>query len=498
MPENYHKLVTISKSKFVAGVQCLKRLYWLVHEPGLAGGPDAADFALMDQGHEVGQLARQMFPGGVGVDGSRGLGQAIRTTRELVTNREVPAVFEGTFEHRDVLVRVDILQRRRDGRWRLLEVKSTTDLKDHHLEDVGIQSRVVSRSGLDLASSCLMHVNRNYVFQGGSIDARQFFRVRNLTGRIARLDTELTFRLRTQFRILAMPNAPAVAPGRQCVEPVTCEFYDLCNPLRPDDHVAYLPRIHARAIEELQGMGIESVHDIPADFPLNERLRRACTSVQTGEPWYSAELAKELAGLKYPLYFMDFETVNPAIPRFPGMRPYDQLPFQWSLHVQRESRAAPEHYEFLATDSDDPRREFITSLRAALGDSGSIVVYNAAFESQRLSDLAGWLPEFVGRIKRIQRRLWDLLPVMRNHVYHPAFAGSFSLKAVLPALVPEMTYEGMAVANGQDAGLAWESLVRGGLDEAERLRTQKALREYCGQDTLAMVRLLEKLRLMTH
>jgi hypothetical protein len=289
----------------------------------------------MDQGHEVGQLARQMFPGGVGVDGSHGLGQAIRTTRELVANREVPAIFEGTFEHGNVLVRVDILQRRRDGRWRLLEVKSTTDLKDHHLEDVGIQSRIVSRCGLDLASSCLVHVNRNYVFQGGKIDARQFFRVRNLTGRIARLDTELTFRLRTQFRILAMPKAPDIAPGPHCTDPVTCEFYDLCNPPRPDDHVACLPRIHARAIEELEEMGIESVRDIPDDFPLNERLRRACTSAQTGEPWYSAELSKELGTLKHPLYFMDFETVNPAIPRFPGMRPYDQLPFQWSVHVQR-------------------------------------------------------------------------------------------------------------------------------------------------------------------
>ena len=151
MPENYRKLVTISKSKFVAGCQCLKRLYWLVHEPGLAALPDAANFVVMEQGREVGQLARQMFPGGVGVDGSHGLGQAIRTTRELVANREVPAIFEGTFEHGNVLVRVDILQRRRDGRWRLLEVKSTTDLKGHHLEDVGIQSRIVSRSGLDLA-----------------------------------------------------------------------------------------------------------------------------------------------------------------------------------------------------------------------------------------------------------------------------------------------------------------------------------------------------------
>ena len=142
----------ISKTKFVAGVQCLKRLYLQVHQPELAAEPDAAAEAIIEQGREVGLLARQMFPGGVEVDGSCGLDQAIRATRELIANRDVPAIFEGVFEHGGVLVRVDILHRRQDGRWRLIEVKSTTEVKDHHLEDVGIQYRVVSRSGLDVAS----------------------------------------------------------------------------------------------------------------------------------------------------------------------------------------------------------------------------------------------------------------------------------------------------------------------------------------------------------
>jgi hypothetical protein len=169
-------------------------------------------------------------------------------------------------------------------------------------------------------------------------------------------------------------------------------------------------------------------------------------------------------------------------------------PPPWSVHVQREPGAEPEHYEFLATDASDPRRDFIASLCATLGDSGSIIVYNAAFESQRLSEIAAWLPEYVGRIARIQRRLWDLLPVVRNCVYHPQFAGSYSLKAVLPALVPEMSYAGMTVSNGQTAGLAWETLVGGTLDETERERTRRALLQYCGQDTLALVRLIDKLQ----
>jgi len=483
----------ISKSKFVAGAQCLKRLYLQVHQPELAAEPNASGYAIMEQGQEVGRLAHQLFPSGVKVDGSAGLGQAIRTTQELIANPEVPAIFEATFENGGVLVRVDILHRRRDNRWRLIEVKSTTDLKEHHLDDVAIQHRIVSRCGLDLASSCLAHINRNYVFDGGSIDVRRFFKIRNLTRRVERLQPKLAFLLRSEFRILVFPQPPPIPVGPHCTDPITCEFYDQCNPPRPDDHIGYIPRIHASAVEELVKMGVESIRDIPDDFPLNERQRIACTSVQTGQAWFSAELGKELESLKYPLYFMDFESVNPAIPRFAGMRPFDQLPFQWSLHVQRQPEAEPEHYEFLATDVGDPRREFITSLCGALGESGSIVVY-AAFESQRLSELAARLPEFAERVKTIQSRLWDLLPVVRNHVYHPAFAGSYSLKAVLPALVPEMSYDGMAVANGQDAGLAWESLVRGGLDQSERDRTTGALLDYCGKDTLALVRLLERLR----
>ncbi|MGA2235627.1 MAG: DUF2779 domain-containing protein [Terriglobales bacterium] len=485
--------ITISKSKYMAGVQCLKRLYWQVHEPELGGVPDAAAVAIMEQGRDVGKLARRLFAGGVEVPFGDPE-QAIRITRELIANPEVPAIFEAAFEDAGVFVRVDILHRRRDGRWRLIEVKSTADLKEQHLDDVAIQYRVVSRSGLDLASACLMHMNRNYVFDGGSIDVRRLFKIRNLTRRVERLQPKLTFLLRSELRVLVMPKAPDIPPGLHCTNPITCEFFDRCNPPLPDDHIGYLPRLHASAAEELEEMGVESISDIPDDFPLSERQRRACTSVQKGQPWFSEDLRKELGSLKYPIYFIDFETVNPAIPRFRGMSPYDQIPFQWSLHVQREPNADPEHLEFLALDRNDPRREFISSLCVALGDRGNIVVYNQQFESQRLWELAAWLPEFAEQIKAIQRRLWDLLPVVRDHVYHPAFAGSYSLKTVLPALVPELSYDGMAVANGQDAGLAWESLVRGGLDQVERDKTRKALLDYCGKDTLALVRLLETLR----
>ena len=484
----------ISKTKFVAGVQCLKRLYLLVHEPEMASQPGGSNESVIEQGREVGLLARQLFPGGVEVNASGGLEAAIHKTRELVANPECPAIFEGTFEYNDVVVKSDILQRRKENLWRLVEVKSTVDQKEHHSEDLAIQSYVLSQSGLKLASVWLAHINGSYVLTGTTVEPRDLFVFRNLTARTQSLQPELKLRLREQFRILAMPHAPDVPTGAHCINPFVCEFFCHCNRPRPNDYIGYMPRMDASTIEELEKMGIEAVRDIPADFELTEFQRRACNAIQTGEPWFSEHLKNEFESLKYPLYFMDFETVNPAIPRFPGMRPYSHIPFQWSVHVQREPGSPGEHCEFLANDGSDPRHAFIASLCSALDDDGSIIVYNQQFESERLWDLAGWLPEYTQRIKDIQRRLWDLLPVVRNNVYHPAFVGSFSLKAVLPALVPDMTYEGMVVANGQAAGAAWQAMIRTNCNATEHEAKRQALLDYCGQDTLALVRLLEALR----
>jgi predicted RecB family nuclease len=488
--------IKLSKSKFVAGCQCSKRLYLQVHEPELAAEADRASEAIIEQGREVGMLARRLFPGGIEVNGSAGLKQAIRETEQLITNPEISAVFEGAFEHEGIIVKTDVLQRRKENLWRLVEVKSATDLKDHHVQDVAIQSHVLSRSGLKLASVWLAHVNRAYVLTGTTVDPSQLFSFRNLTQRAQNFQPELILRLRSQFQVLATPEAPVVPTGLHCINPVVCEFFNHCNSPKPHDHISYLPRLNASTMEELAQLGVQSIHEIPADFELSEIQRRACSAIRTGQPWFSPDLRREFESLKFPLYFMDFETVNPAIPRFSGMRPYDQLPFQWSVHVQRQPGSTPERFEFLAMDSSDPRTAFIGSLCEALGeeDNGSIVVYNEQFESQRLWELASWLPAYTDRIRSIQRRLWDLLPVVRNHVYHPAFGGSFSLKTVLPALVPDMTYEGMEVPDGQAAGLAWESMIRGYSSESERQAKRKALLDYCGQDTLAMVKLLEALQ----
>ena len=254
--------ITISKSKFVAGWQCLKRLYLLVHQPNILGGVEPTDLAMMEQGLEVGRLARGLFPGGVEVT-AIGLGEAIRVTRELVANPQIPTIFEAAFEYDGVYVRVDILQRRKDDRWRLIEVKSSASLKDEHLPDVAIQSHVVSRSGIDLASCFLAHVNRGFVYQGGDIDPWRFFRIKNVTRRIGTLLPKLPSQLESEFRVISSPEPPDVAAGPHCNDPRPCEFYDRCNPAIPEDHICYLPKVSTKVVIKLQELGVSSIHDIP-------------------------------------------------------------------------------------------------------------------------------------------------------------------------------------------------------------------------------------------
>lgn len=491
MASNKSASIPLSKSRFMAGFQCLKRLYFQVHRPSLAAETDQSVTAALESGREVGELARKAFPGGVLAEtASNQPSENIRRTEQLFGDDGIPAVFEGTFQHDNILVQTDILARRPHGGWRLIEVKSSTEVKEHHPYDVGIQQHVLG--GLHLETSPrLMHLNRNYVYNGGAHNLRNLFEISNLEEEVNKLLDQLPEMIRQQRAVLSRPEPPEIAPGPQCSKPVRCEFYSYCNPELPEDHVSLLPAISSTKLAQLAAKGITSISDIPCDFPLSERQRRACRCVKEQTTYRGKGLKESLDALDYPLFFMDFETFAPAIPRFSGMKPYDPIPFQWSVHVRSNPGGPATHHEFLAEDGSDPRLPFLTSLLGVVGRKGHVIVYNQGFESQRLAELAHCFPEYTGPIAQLRARLWDLLKIVRENVYHPGFRGSFSLKRVLPALVPEMTYEGMEVSEGKEAGLAWERVVRGQVSPQERNRLRKALLEYCCQDTLAMVRLLD-------
>ena len=488
----------ISKSKFVAGVQCLKRLYFQVHHPELATGSSEATEAVMEQGHQVGVAAQKEFPGGVLVAADHEhLDDAVRITRELVGNAEVPAIFEATFEYGGVLVRTDVLERRSWTGYRLIEVKSATGLKPHYAYDIGIQKHVLSGAGVNLEGTRLMYLNRDYVFDGQEYDVSRLFVIAEVPLEQTIGDTEISRRVENQLQVLGQPAPPDVEPGRQCTEPVLCEFYDHCNPDLAADHVSFLPRMRTEKVDDLVASGIVSVHQIPAEFPLSETQRRAVDAVKSGKMWISPELAGELSILRYPICFMDFETIFPALPRFAGMRPYDHVPFQWSVHRQERTDASVKRYDFLAESASDPRIPFLESLCQAVKAAGSIVVYNQGFEASRLDDLARWLPEHRPEIAEIKAKLWDLLAVIRRNAYHPAFGGSFSLKRVAAAILPDMSYDGLGVAEGVQAGIVWARLVDPATSPEEKDTLKRALLQYCGQDTLALARIIEVLTKQT-
>ena len=484
----------LSKSKFVAGHQCLKRLYLQIHEPDLADEASESTQAVMEQGHEVGRWAQKMFSGGLLVEaGHEELGKAIEQTEQAVAKKHLPAVFEATFVHDRILARADILERLPGDRWRLIEVKSSTSLKDYYLFDVAIQRFILEGRGMKVVP-CLMHLNREYIYDGKQYDLKKLFVIRDVTDQTKAIEQEVTDLIREERKVLARATPPDIEPGSQCTSPFTCEFYDHCNKPLPVDHIQNLPGISEPKLRKLAELGIELIGDIPKDFPLTDRQKRAWECAKTGKPWFGKGLNEALAELRYPLCFMDFETLGVALPRYAGMRPYDQIPFQWSVHVQRKPGADLEQFEFLPEEDADPRLAFVKALCPVVGKKGSIIAYNSGFESGCLESLAQWFPKYRDAITNIQERLWDLLPVMQTHVYHSAFCGSFSLKRVLPALVPEMSYDGMEVAEGSDAGLAWEKMVHSDIESAERKRLREALLAYCRQDTLAMVRLLEVLQ----
>lgn len=440
----------LSKSRVVAGHQCAKRLYLQLHAPDLGAEPGAALRYRWEQGHEVGRLAQQAFPAGVALDAGRDrLEEALTRTAALASDASVPAIFEATFRHDEVLVRVDVLRRVAANHWRLIEVKSTTSVKAHQLIDVAIQRHVVEGCGLAIDGVAVMHLDRDYVYAGGPHDVHRLFTIRDLTAEVRALDGALPVLLADLRRMLAADAAPPIAPGPQCKKPWVCEFYDHCNVPRPQEFVV---------------PGLPGAHLAP-------------------------ELAGALAPLSYPLYFMDFETLGPPIPRYAGMRPYQAIPFQWSVDVVRAPGAEPEHREFLATDAADPRREFLESLARALGSGGPIVVYSN-YESARLAELAAALPDLAPLAESIRARLWDFLPVVRRHVWHPGFGGSFSLKKVLPALAPTLGYEGMEVSDGSMAGAIWDRLIRQRPEPVEAARLEAALRAYCRQDTLGLLTLV--------
>lgn len=478
----------LSKSKFLSGLQCLKRLYLEVHAPELATEPDVHQQAILDMGTEVGELARRRFSGGVLVDADhRHPAEALRRTAELLADPSVPAVFEGAFEYDRVLVRVDVLERVRfeaNGvpQWRLVEVKSSTRVKDIHVEDLALQTYVLIGAGVALAESSLLHINTQYVYQGGELDLDQLFALQDLTAAVGGRQSDVMARLDTMKAFLAEPAPPSIEPDGHCHSPYECPFWSHCTRDKPDRWIFHLPG-GTRTFQQLAQRGVETIDEIPQGFTLTIPQRRMKEQVE----WVGPGLKALLESVRYPVHHLDFETFMPAIPKFAGTRPYQAIPTQWSNHIEMEDGRV-RHDEYLCADSRDPRPELVETILESVGQEGSICVYSA-YERAILEGLAEAFPAFARDLRRMTARLWDLLPVIRGHYYHPGFQGSYSIKAVLPALLPELGYGDLEIQEGGVAAQAYARMVFVETDWVERERLRTALLRYCERDTLAMLEL---------
>ena len=488
----------LSKSRFQKGLQCEKALWLAVHEPDSADPIDEATQWTFDQGTAVGRVAQGLFPGGVEVtEDYRHSEEALATTADLISHG-ARVLYEPAFVYDDVLVRVDILVATEDGRFDLYEVKSTTKLKDQHVTDAAVQTYVVEGAGFPVRRSNVVHLDTTYVYEGGEYDPVRLFAIEDVTEQVRAFLPLVPDTLELLRRVLSGPE-PEVLIGQRCRQPYDCEFATRCHAFLPDEHpVTEIPRITDEALHAFIDAGILCIHDLPDnEFGLLTPPQRTVVRVvKAGEPEVDVDgLARDLDKLEYPIYHLDFETFRAALPLWPGSRPYELVPFQYSIHVEHRNGTF-EHREYLHRSGGDPRRMLAEHLLADLGNSGSITHYTG-YERQVLDALASALPDLAPSIAALAPRLFDLEAVIRSRTRHPATNGRTSIKCVLPAWCDDVSYTDLGIQDGQTASVRYLRAITGELDDAACERVFDDLAAYCGTDTLAMVRLLETLRGLT-
>lgn len=495
------KQATISKTGYIHGLQCPKWLWYRTRRPGEIPEADAATRRRFDDGHQVGDCAKRLFPDGVEIPLDQGLTHAIRETKRAIRERET--LFEATFLHRSeagsTLARTDILVPVDGGAWDLVEVKGSTSVKEVYLQDVAFQRIVVEGAGLRVRSCRLLHLCSAYR-RRGEIDPRKLFTSVALDALLAPYLDAVAGCLPGLFSILRNGRPPEVAVGRHCCDPYACPLTGKCWGPLPERTVFGLAGAGRRAWD-LFGRGIVSRDDIPEQYPLTEWQRIQLASERRGAAhWDAGALRSFLDRLQYPIRHLDFETFRTPIPLFDGIGPYGQVPFQYSVHVQEAPGGPLEHRWFLAdigADSIDPRPSFLASLEGDLGERGSILVYNASFEPRILKEAVTEFPAYgVWVEEKVLPRIVDLYAPFRSfHLYHPDQGGSCSIKSVLPALTGS-GYEGMEIADGDTAGAEFLRVSLGDVDPEERSRVRDALLAYCRLDTEAMSRVLDALAQM--
>ncbi|MFL5763062.1 MAG: DUF2779 domain-containing protein [Bacteroidia bacterium] len=478
----------LSKSTYLRGLQCPKSLYLYKNFIQLRDPISTEQQAVFNRGNNVGLMARKLFPGGIDATPARRSDNlaAVEKTKELIgTGAEI--IYEAAFQHERVLAILDILVKK-DEKWYAYEVKSSTRITQPYLQDAALQYWVITGSGLTLEDISLITVNNQYT-RNGDLELEKLFTIRSVKKEALSGQELVTEKVTASMEVLAGKEIPYVNIGEQCFTPYGCDFMGNCWQHVPSDSIFDVSGIKRSEQFALFNAGYHTIKEIPANNELDKNANIHIKAFKSNQAVTNGPaIRKFLDTVKYPILFMDFETFMPAVPVFEGTRPYQHLPFQYSLHFLNEKGADVQHFEFLAEEGKDPRRSFLEHLLADTKGEGSILVYDALMERNVLNGLKNDFPERSAEIDDRLARIVDLAqPFQERHYYHPAMKNSFSMKNLLPALVPELNYGDLKISSGSIAMTAYEGLSRE-TDMFRILEIKEQLLAYCGLDTLAMVK----------
>ena len=491
------KNIIISKSKYMAGLQCHKYLWYQINDRDKVPGPDFSTRFMFKQGMLVGEYAKKLFPEGIDLGKLRDIKEQIVKTSEMLVKRR--PIFEASVSTGKVYSRADILKPAVRDSWDIIEVKSATQLKEEYLHDVAFQKYTFLQAAIMISNCYLAFINNQYIKQG-EIDPEELFDIRDITAEVDEVITAIPEIVEEMLEMLQKPDPPSIKIGRQCDNPYACPLKAKCWEFMPENHVFNLYGNKNRSLE-LYEKGILKIEEIPEDYVLNlkQEIQRECA--RTKKPRVDrGQISAFLDKLKEPIYFFDFETYSTAIPIYDGTKPFQRIPFQYSIHVLDDLYGDPAHYDFLAPGNGDPRKDLLENLRNHLGSSGSIIVYYEFFEKGVLNELAGDFPEYADWVKSAIPRIVDLYrPFGDFYYYNSIQRGSASVKNVLPAIT-NYSYKDMDIADGLSASIYF--LYACGHykigkscptpEEIEKIR--KDLITYCRMDTGGMIHIMRGLK----
>ena len=481
----------LSKSQYIRGLQCHKALWLYRNRRDLMPPPDANRLAVFATGHEVGELAKALFPGGNEIEFDAGNFDAMLEQTAALINSGTDVIYEATFGNRDLLVMADILVRAGDH-WDFYEVKSSTRVKPYHLNDAAFQWKVIKEQ-VNVGKAHVVHIDNRYQL-GEQLDPVQLLNIVDVTETVRQMQPPLERSL-SAMQAMLQGDVPDIAIGIQCNNPFDCDFKACCWQSVPQPSVFDLYQLAGERKFELFHQGKTQYKDLQ-HLALSPAQTLQISTALNGETHVEPlQLGEFIHSAVYPLHFLDFETLQDAIPKLPRQRPYQQIPFQYSLHIlQRDGQL--EHREYLADEHCDPRPKLAEQLLRDMGGQGSIVAHSQSTEIAAINTLANACPDLADTLRPMTSRFIDLLtPFRRLMYYHPDFNGKFSIKSILPAMFPgdpEADYQQLDVQDGRMAMSVYASLAQ--MDDAdERHQTREALRAYCRLDTLAMVRIWQQL-----